>query len=295
MTGRPKGLPVVLHKRSENSKIYVHMSSFYNFLRYDIGFYTIAAAVGLIVAFIVYFKLARRRDLPVSQIVYTYLYAILGVFLGGHLMFFIVGLPGWIEHYRGSILTVGDFISAFGQGASGMVFYGGLLGALLMIFIFCRTHGFMLRPELNNAVVVFPLFHFFGRVGCTLTGCCYGIEYHGLFNIHYTPDYINPGLSDDIADFSRFPVQPLEALIELAVFVALLIIYLKTENRYSITCIYLTAYSIVRFLDEFLRGDNVRGLWGPLSTSQWISLAILIVTVIYLIVKKTKNQPVYTG
>ena len=36
---------------------------------------------------------------------------------------------------------------------------------------------------------------------------------------------------------------------------------------------YILAYAPVRFALEFFRGDAVRGVFGPLSTSQWISLA----------------------
>ena len=38
---------------------------------------------------------------------------------------------------------------------------------------------------------------------------------------------------------------------------------------------YLTLYSVVRFLIEFLRGDSDRGFVGPLSTSQVIGLVAL--------------------
>lgn len=36
-------------------------------------------------------------------------------------------------------------------------------------------------------------------------------------------------------------------------------------------------YSVGRFLLEFLRGDINRGFWGPFSTSQWLSLLVLLV------------------
>ena len=36
---------------------------------------------------------------------------------------------------------------------------------------------------------------------------------------------------------------------------------------------YLLLYAPVRFVLEFLRGDPARGFFGPLSTSQWLSLA----------------------
>ena len=40
--------------------------------------------------------------------------------------------------------------------------------------------------------------------------------------------------------------------------------------------VYALSYSVMRFILEFFRGDLVRGVWGGLSTSQYISLAILV-------------------
>ena len=90
-------------------------------------------------------------------------------------------------------------------------------------------------------------------------------------------------------------MQPLEALLELLIFVFLLVMLIKKDDAFSVTSTYLLIYSVVRFLDEFLRGDALRGFWGPLSTSQWISLAIFIVTLIYLIVKRTRTGAPLSG
>ena len=46
---------------------------------------------------------------------------------------------------------------------------------------------------------------------------------------------------------------------------------------------------MIRFLDEFLRGDRIRGIWGPFSTSQWISLTILLVLAIRLMIRRGRT------
>jgi len=162
-----------------------------------------------------------------------------------------------------------------------MVFYGGLFGAILGVYFFCRARRIDTRTYLNAAACAYPMMHAFGRIGCTLDGCCYGIEYHGLFAITYNPAQINPGVSDHLADFSRFPVQPLEALLEFAICFMLIRMFLKYGSKHSLAAVYLFTYGIIRFLDEFLRGDVIRGFWGPFSTSQWIALACIAGTVIY--------------
>ena len=73
-------------------------------------------------------------------------------------------------------------------------------------------------------------------------------------------------------------------------FVVLLLIYLKKGDAFPVTPVYLICYSVIRFFDEFLRGDVARGIWGPFSTSQWISLVIFVVTVIYLIASRNKEK-----
>lgn len=251
--------------------------------------YTLISLAGLIVALIVYLRLGKLRDVSWKQLVSTAIFGVAGLLIGAHLLFFIVGLPGWIEYYSGNIHSVPDLLVAIGYGASGLVFYGGLLGAYAAVLIFCRIYKLYTYPELNHFTVIVPLFHAFGRLGCTVNGCCYGIEYHGPLSITYTAAHINPGISDDIADFSRFPVQPLEALMELLIFVLLLLLYIRKRDRYSLTSIYLLIYSVLRFSDEFLRGDTARKIWGPFSTSQWISLVIFAAVITYLSIKQFQN------
>lgn len=252
--------------------------------------YFLCGFAGFVVSLVTVLLVCHKKDYPKSRGFFLLVAAIIGLFIGGHLLFFIVGLPEFIRDVMPDIHTFDQFLAAFGANASGLVFYGSMLGALLSLYIFCKANHMPLRPNLNLCVLIFPLSHACGRVGCALTGCCYGIEYHGPLAITYTASHIVAGANDDIADFSRFPVQILEAVCELIIFFVLLYFYNKKGDEFSVTTTYLLIYPVVRFFDEFLRGDHIRGLWGPFSTSQWISLAILAVTIIYLIIKKRKSR-----
>ena len=55
--------------------------------------------------------------------------------------------------------------------------------------------------------------------------------------------------------------------------------------------IYLCAYSIIRFMTEFLRGDTYRGIFFSLSTGQWISIFIFIGTFSSFLIQISKRQP----
>jgi len=79
-----------------------------------------------------------------------------------------------------------------------------------------------------------------------------------------------------------FPVQLFEAGFCFVALLAFLII--KLERRWPgipLFPVYLITYSVGRFILEFLRGDANRGIW-ILSTSQWIALALISLSVFWL-------------
>jgi len=137
---------------------------------------------------------------------------------------------------------------------AGFTFYGGLLsGALFYVLAGARRlSSAQIWRTLNCAVIPLVLGHAIGRVGCLLAGCCYGT-------------FIGESAV-------RHPTQLYEAA-GLFVIVGLLSTR-QLRGRGLLVPLYLFAYAPLRFVLEFLRGDD-RGFWLILSTSQWISLAML--------------------
>jgi phosphatidylglycerol:prolipoprotein diacylglycerol transferase len=125
----------------------------------------------------------------------------------------------------------------------------------------------------NVIAPAIPLFHGFGRIGCLLAGCCYGKELNAPIEILH------------MIHVERFPVQAIESLFEFVLFVVMLFIDRK-KNHTDLLKIYLLSYAVFRFVNEFFRGDEVRGIYMGLSTAQWISLAI----VAYYVVAFMRNR-----
>lgn len=241
------------------------------------------AAAGLVCSALLLIFLGTRIPHDRKQMFVCVLFAFFFMFVGAHALFFLTRLPDFSSLYGASVYDVQSFLTAVWNASSGMVFYGGLFGAIGGVCLFCRIMKVPVRSFLNPMSCTFPLMHAFGRIGCALGGCCYGIEYHGFLSLRYTAEHINPGVSDHIADFPRFPVQPMEAVLEFLICLLMVLLYLKTQDRFPLILIYLFVYGIVRFLDEFLRGDTIRGFWGPFSTSQWIALGCIIGCGIYFL------------
>ena len=109
-----------------------------------------------------------------------------------------------------------------------------------------------------------------------LGGCCYGIESHFGFTAH--GNTINPGVND----VNRFPVQLVEAACNLLIFILILTLFRKALMKDKLIYVYMLIYPVVRFILEFLRGDEIRGFLFGLSTSQWISILLFVYALIRL-------------
>lgn len=162
---------------------------------------------------------------------------------------------------------------------SGLVFYGGLIGGAAAAVIYVLRCGVPVSEAFDIMFLGIPLFHAFGRIGCFLSGCCYGIEYHGVFAVTFPKG--NAGAAP--YDVELFPVQLLEAALNVVLWAVLTAIYRRTSRKWLTSGLYLVLYSVMRFVLEFFRGDSIRGYVGNLSSSQFIGIFIAAVGVILLI------------
>jgi phosphatidylglycerol:prolipoprotein diacylglycerol transferase len=117
------------------------------------------------------------------------------------------------------------------------------------------------------------------RVGCVLQGCCYGVP-SAIFGLRAPaagPVYTRQLQQGLIAPGEPpLPVVP-TALLEAVGLAVLAVWALRAirAGRSGVPVRALIAYSVLRFALEFLRDDPERNALGPLSTSQWIALAVV--------------------
>ena len=206
------------------------------------------------------------------------------------------GLAGAKILYLLVTYSVPEIIEAVRRGefeilvGGGLVFYGGVIAGFGGFYLGCRIAGCRMAELEDAAVPVLPLAHAIGRIGCFLAGCCYGLPYEGPFAVYY-PHHLF-GLS---LDQGCFPVQPLEAFLNI-----LLCLWLYAESRkphrpYFLFLRYVVVYAVIRTLDRVLRGDVARGSYWELSTSQWISLGLFLVSFLLVIFMRASHRSVLQG
>ena len=199
------------------------------------------------------------------------------------------------------IVTPDVFKTAFQNGVfqgilsllmEGMVFYGGLIGGILGIALTARKKKKNFFEFTDLMAPCFCVAHAFGRIGCLLVGCCYGLEtgemsqfglctYNGACAVKYLDGAM------------RLPVPLMETIFLLVLCAVLVLIYRKEKRLGTTTGWYLILYAIWRFVIEMFRGDAARGKFGPLYTSQWISFVILLAGVLILVLARRwkKGEP----
>lgn len=236
--------------------------------------YTFWAGAGIAFSSILFLFLLYKNNIKIERQILILVFGLIGLVFGAILCGCIKNLIN-VLYYHESITF--EIISK-----SGLVYYGGLAGFLLFsCFTIWKLYNKIDLILMNIIMIVIPLFHCFGRIGCLFAGCCFGIEYDGGFCICYVYD------SQQV--ISRFPTQLIESAFELFVFLLLLYIYRK-NNNYNLIKLYLFLYACGRFLLEFTRGDTVRGVWHRLSFSQYISIGIIIfIILLYVISLIRKN------
>lgn len=229
------------------------------------GTYALLATAGGLLAGALACLLARQRKLDSNSLIVLLLCGAGGALVGGHLLYALTNLR--LLPLLWSASSWGERWNVLAALFGGMVFYGGLLGGLGGAWLFGRN-----RVELcayaDCAAPALPLFHVCGRVGCFLGGCCYGVEWEGGFTYTHA-------LVESANGVPRFPVQLLEAGINLLIGGLLLWWFWRGWARGRLLSAYLLLYAPCRFVLEFWRGDAYRGFFGPLSTSQWISLLVM--------------------
>jgi len=77
--------------------------------------------------------------------------------------------------------------------------------------------------------------------------------------------------------------------LNLILFVVIFVYSRRERRSGQILGLYFIGYSIIRFILEYFRYDMVRGIFGGLSVSQWISILLLPVGFYLLKIMKVKE------
>ncbi|MCA6072230.1 MAG: prolipoprotein diacylglyceryl transferase [Endomicrobium sp.] len=190
------------------------------------------------------------------------------------------------------LINLREFMSApldiFKIWQGGLVYYGGLLMALVFITMYAKEKKIQVFELVDFFVPALALGHAIGRIGCFFSGCCYGRESNLPWSVVFEDKH-----SSAVIGVHLHPTQIYEALGNFVLFVFLHFYSKKEHKTGAVLALYFMCYAVLRFIVEFFRGDNREIRYFGLSMSQAVSIFLFIIGVcIYARTRKNRIQKV---
>lgn len=237
--------------------------------------YGLMIAVGVFSGWFVAEYRAKKLKADSEQVLFLMIWCLIGGFLGAKILF-------WITEWREILEDPGFILRTM---TDGFVVYGGILGGIFSGWLYCHIKKIHFLQYFDLLVPSVALAQGFGRIGCLLAGCCYGKETAGWPSITFNNSDFAPN------HVALVPTQIYSSILDFIHFGVLIYIARHKKMEGQVAACYMIFYSIGRFFLEFFRGDLIRGSVGMFSTSQFISIFILVMGVLmFLLVSRKKTS-----
>lgn len=232
--------------------------------------YGLFIALGFLVSVALIARRAREISLERNELFDAMFLILLGGIVGGRLLFVLLE---W-EYFRSNLWQ----ILRIWRG--GLAVQGSLIGALLTVGVIFKRKEVSFLSAVDLMIPYAALAQSFGRIGCFLNGCCYGLVSDDLFL----------GVAYPAETVARIPIQIFYSLGHLAIFVILRVYQGRFPRKGRVFALYLMLFSVMRFFLDRFRGDVLSHL-GSLHTTQIFALIFFLTgLVIYVFTGNAKKR-----
>lgn len=228
---------------------------------FSIHTFGILTAIGVLIAAFLIRKNASSAGVLPDDASDLVLVTVVPGFLGAR-AFFVFQFWDHFKHAPAEMFRIWE---------GGIVIYGGVAASLLAFFVYCRLKHLAFVTLLDLFVPAVALAQGFGRIGCFLNGCCYGIRTTLPWGIHFR--------------FTEEPVHPVQLYESIYCFTLSIFLFWLWGKRVRpgiVVLSYFILYPAGRFFMEFLRGDNPKWLLA-LTLPQWISIGFILLSSVLLV------------
>jgi phosphatidylglycerol:prolipoprotein diacylglycerol transferase len=175
-----------------------------------------------------------------------------------------------------------NLIDVFALWQGGATLYGGFALAFTVGYAFCkkRNTGFLLMGDILSPALALGIG--LTRIGCFLSGCCYGKETELPWGVSFPPDSPAGGFARELAARGGLeavrlhPSQLYDSVLALLTCALLLLLQGRLTKRGATFGLMLFAYGASRFVVDFFRvyETNMR-LAGGFNLNQVMSAALV--------------------
>lgn len=126
----------------------------------EIPYYGVLFLAGFAISALVALFNCKKTKLQKSEVVYSAVFAGLGGIIGAKLLSVLTSIKIIIEYNLNLVQIL----------QNGFVFYGGLIGGAIGLFVYCKVYKLPFEKYSDTFVPTIPIGHSLGRIGCLLSG-----------------------------------------------------------------------------------------------------------------------------
>jgi phosphatidylglycerol:prolipoprotein diacylglycerol transferase len=239
----------------------------------SVRYYGLVYAFGFLLGyfFLKYSITHKRLKMTEDQLDIFMIWLIIGsIFMARIFEVFIYNLPSYINNPI-------EMLRIWNGGLSTQ---GGLVGAIIVTYIFCKKYKVHFYDIADLAIIPTTFVLFLGKLANYTNSELYGT----ITNPLSVPWCV---IFQKVDTYCRHPVQIYEAIAVLILFGILVLVYIKSlksthkkqHMNGNIFWLFMLLYSVLRFVITFLRDEP---LYAGLNVGQWLSLVIILISAIFL-------------
>jgi len=237
--------------------------------------YGLFMAAGFFFGMAVTLKIAKLEGITPQQIMDMGLIIILSAIVGSRLMHILLNITYYSQ----------EPVAIFKIWQGGLIFSGGIIGVIIAMFCYAKRRDLSLLKMGDLWAPAAAVGQAIGRIGCFMSGCCYGKPTDMKWSVVFThPNSLAP------LNIPLHPTQIYSSVSGFIIFFILLTMRSKKTFEGQVFLWFLILHSTARLVIERFRGDY-RGivLNTDMSVTQLVTIFILIAGVVALIMLKPKT------
>ena len=259
---------------------------------FEIAFYGIIIGCGVMAGIVMAAMEAKRTGQNPDTYYDLALYAVVLSVIGARIYYVVFS---W-EQYKD------DLLSIFNIRQGGLAIYGGVIAAVITVFVYGRVKKISFAKLADTAVLGLILGQIIGRWGNFFNREAFGEYTNNLFAMRLPLDAVRNSdvtelmrehleMLDGVAYIQVHPTFLYESLWNLGVLLILLWWRKRKKFEGEIFLLYLFGYGVGRFWIEGLRTDQLLIPGAGLPVSQVLALVLVIISgiIIFNIRRKKRN------
>ena len=242
-----------------------------------IHFYSLCILLGVISAYFVITREAKRKNINEDLILNIIFYGLIIGILGARIYYVIFN----IDYYKNDILEI------FKIWNGGLAIHGGIIFGFMFVYLYTKKKNLKFIKLTDIIVPGVILAQSIGRWGNFFNQEAYGMAVSKeLLEKLLIPKFIINGMHFNNNYY--LPTFFIESILCLIGFIIILLIRKKNIKEGTVTAFYLIWYGFIRSIIEIFRADSL--MLFKLKVAIIVSILCIIIGIIILIINRNKKE-----